>query len=70
MIHVGISIPTVAMHWLHLSYDTYVQATLVPSMRPYMIYHGLSPHPTMLAYRSPIPSSRPTKITIHLTLSP
>ena len=57
-IYVGISIPMVAMHWLHPSYDIYVQAMLVPSMWPYVIYHGLSPHPTTLAYWSLIPSSK------------
>jgi len=50
MSHVGISIPMVATHWLHLSYNIYVQAMLAPSMQPYVIYNGLSLHPTMLAY--------------------
>jgi len=70
MIHVGISIPTVAMHWLHLSYNIYIQAMLAPSMQPYVIYHDLSPPPTLLIYQSLIPSSRPTELIIHLTFSP
>jgi len=66
MIHAGISIPTVATYWLHLSYSGYAQSMLIPT-KP--TYHGLSPHAT-LTYRSLIPSSRPTKNIIHLTFSP
>jgi len=67
MIHVGISIPTVATHQLHLSYNIYMQSTLISTIPT---YHGLSSHPTMLTYQSLIPSSRPTKFIIHLTISP
>jgi len=66
-IHVGISIPTVAMHRLHPSYGIYVESTLIPT-KP--TYHDLSPPPTTLAYQSLIPSSRPTENIIHLTFSP
>ena len=46
-IHVGISIPTVAMHRLRLSYGIYMESTLIPT-KP--TYHGLSPpvRPTYL----------------------
>ena len=30
-VHIGISIPMVAMHWLHPSYNIYMESTLIPN---------------------------------------
>ena len=51
-IPVGISLPTVAMYRLHRSYHIYVQATLVPSKRPYVTYHDSLRLPTMPTYKN------------------
>jgi len=62
-IHVGISIPMVAMQRLCLSYSTYMESTLIPTKPAYHCMLGL------LTCRSLIPSSRHST-SIHLTFSP